>query len=179
MQIDAYDGTYLLNALPNLDVYLAMWHTNGQSTLHAALSIAMLRLSIWACWTDGTIPAVEADCSWMTSCCYPETTDFWNCKITMLCARTINYCHDQQAKTEDRWMVLNALADDWATRKPRCFEPIFEQAPTRADSFPKLMFAGDLHGTSTNARLTAHSVANSSHSHGILISRLDYAPAHQ
>jgi len=72
--------------------------------------------------------------------------DFWNCKITMLCARTINFCHDQQAKSEERWMVLDALADDWIMRKPKCFEPIFEQAPMGGECFPKLVFAGNLHG---------------------------------
>ncbi|KAK5680639.1 hypothetical protein LTS10_007572 [Elasticomyces elasticus] len=150
MRAESCDGAYLLNALPGLDVYFAVWYANAQSTLHAALSIGVLRMSIYACWNDGTIPAVEADCSWMTGCYYPDTTDFWNCKITMLCARTINYCHDQQAKTEERWMVLDALADDWSIRKPRCFEPIFEQAPIGDECFPKLVFAGDLHGTITH-----------------------------
>ncbi|KAK5729855.1 hypothetical protein LTR17_011616 [Elasticomyces elasticus] len=150
MRAESCDGAYLLNALPGLDVYFAVWHANAQSTLHAALSIGVLRMSIYACWNDGTIAAVEADCSWMTGCYYPDTTDFWNCKITMLCARTINYCHDQQAKTEERWMVLDALADDWSIRKPRCFEPIFEQAPNGDECFPKLVFAGDLHGTITH-----------------------------
>lgn len=146
MQTETCESTYPLNALPSVDVYLAVWHGNTQSTLHAALSIAMLRMSIYTCWHDGVIPAVEADCSWMTTAYYPDTTDFWNCKITMLCARTINYCHDQQAETEERWMVLDALADDWSTRKPRCFEPIYEQTPSGNEYFPKLVFAGELHG---------------------------------
>jgi len=74
MRVDTCDSAYLLNALPSLDVYLAIWHASLQSTLHAALSISMLRMSIFACWVEGTIPAVEADCSWMTGCYYPGTT---------------------------------------------------------------------------------------------------------
>ncbi|KAK3117686.1 hypothetical protein LTR53_000714 [Teratosphaeriaceae sp. CCFEE 6253] len=145
MRVATPDGAYMLNALPGLGVYLAVWQNNPQSALHAALSIAMLRMSIFSCWVAGTIPAVEADCSWITGCYYPGTTDFWNCKITMLLARTINYCHDEQDKTEERWVVLDALAHDWAARKPKCFQPIFEQEPTGSECFPKLEFAGNLH----------------------------------
>ncbi|KAK5122425.1 hypothetical protein LTR85_004009 [Meristemomyces frigidus] len=132
-----------------LEVFIDAWRLHPQSTLHAAIFVTALRLYIHVALQSQTpLPAVEKNCTWMCDMLpRPDDSGVWNSKILMLCARTINYCYDDLPNTPERWMILNALAEDWDMRKPAVFQPILHQVPVNGEPFPKTFFAGEVHGT--------------------------------
>lgn len=150
VQMHEYDGSGEsdYSIFLGLDVFLDAWRLNKRSSLHAAIFVNVLRLYMHVAWTKRrSLPAVERNCTWMCDMLpIPNDSALWNTKILMLNARTINYCYDDQPKSPERWMILNALAEDWMARKPACFEPIFHQAPIDGEPFPTIMFAGEVHG---------------------------------
>ncbi|KAK4540234.1 hypothetical protein LTR36_009639 [Oleoguttula mirabilis] len=143
------NGESNYNTFLGLEVFVDAWRLHPRSSLHAAIFMNVLRLYMHVAWLGNrSLPAVEQNCTWMCDLVHrPDDAGVWNCKILMLCARSINYCYDDLPQTPERWMILNALADDWATRKPACFQPILRQAPADGEPFPKIFFAGEVHGT--------------------------------
>ncbi|KAK3700010.1 hypothetical protein LTR37_016170 [Vermiconidia calcicola] len=131
-----------------LEVFIDALRANPQSSLHAAIVMAMLRLYLHLALMHGKpLDLLESSCEWL---CHdfvvPDDSRGWEWKALIQCARLANYTYGPKPKTMESWKMLEGFGTTWEAGRPVQFDPMFESNGARDGPFPKIMFSHDIHG---------------------------------
>lgn len=72
-----------------------------------------------------------------------------NARITVLVARVLDYCYDDEPKTQQRWQGLYNDLAGWKSTLPASFQPMLETQANASKLFGNILFANDVHGMLT------------------------------
>ena len=72
-----------------------------------------------------------------------------NARMTVLVARVLDYCYDNEPKTQQRWQGLYDDLTEWNSELPASFKPMLETLANASQPFGNILFANDVHGTWT------------------------------
>lgn len=156
----------VLNSFLGLDILVDAWRQNPSSALHAALFMNALRLYIHvALVSKRPLPQSIPSCCLTSSICpSPDDPRAINARVTILVARTLDYCYDEQPKTLQRWQGLCDELDNWKVNLPASFQPMLETDASVDPPFGNIMFANDVHGTSKRLYKLSQRSTNTNHS---------------
>lgn len=138
----------ILNGFLGLDILVDAWRQHPSSTLHAALFMNALRLYIHVALVNKRpLPQAIPSCCLTSSIC-PDPTDprVINARITILVARVLDYCYDDEPKTQQRWQGLADDLAEWKAKLPDAFQPMLETLANASQPFGNILFANDVHG---------------------------------
>lgn len=138
----------ILNGFLGLDILVDAWRQNPSSTLHAALFMNALRLYIHVALVNKRpLPQAIPSCCLTSSIC-PDPTDprVINARITILVARVLDFCYDDEPKTQQRWQGLADDLAEWKAKLPDAFQPMLETLANASQPFGNILFANDVHG---------------------------------
>jgi hypothetical protein len=140
----------VLHGYLGLDILVDAWRQNPTSTLHAALFMNALRLYIHVALVNKQpLPQVIPSCCLTSSICQNlDDPRVINAKITVLVARVLDYCYDQQVKSLERWQDLEDELAAWKSDLPASFQPMLEIDAADGQPFGNIVFANDVHGKS-------------------------------
>jgi len=141
----------VLNGFLGLDILVDAWRQNPSSTLHAALFMNALRLYIHVALVNKRpLPqAIPSCCLTSKICPDPEDPRVINARMTVLVARVLDYCYDNEPKTQQRWQGLYDDLTEWNSELPASFKPMLETLANASQPFGNILFANDVHGTWT------------------------------
>ena len=141
----------MLNGFLGLDILVDAWRQNPSSTLHAALFMNALRLYIHVALVNKRpLPqAIPSCCLTSKICPDPKDARVINARITVLVARVLDYCYDDEPKTQQRWQGLYDDLAEWKLNLPAPFQPMLETSANDGQPFGNILFANDVHGVST------------------------------
>ena len=108
----------------------------------------VLRLYIHVAWVNKQpLQQVRLNCCLMPKICPdPRDSRRWNASVTLMVARVLDYCYDEEPKTKERWLDLHGHFENWQREKPAAFEPIYEGLAEPDYPFGKIVFANEVHG---------------------------------
>jgi hypothetical protein len=170
----------VLNGFLGLDILVDAWRQNPSSTLHAALFMNALRLYIHVALVNKRpLPQAIPSCCLTSSICpSPEDPRVVNARVTVLVAKILDYCYDDEPKTRLRWQALDDDLAEWKTNLPASFQPMLETRANASQPFGSILFANDVHGKwARNSKTCAHgfvliTIAAASHQYYCLAKQL-------
>lgn len=94
------------------------------------------------------LPQVIPSCC-LTSSISPNQDDprVINARITVLVARILDYCYDDEPKIQQRWQGLYDNLAEWKSKLPASFQPMLETLANASQPFGSILFANDVHGS--------------------------------
>lgn len=134
-----------------LQVVLDALRANLNSSIHAAIFMAVLRLYIFVASINlKPLDLVESSCDWICKQLpLPSDSSGWAWKAILENGRCVNYVYDSKPKTSKRWRALQAFSEGWDAGVPPYFQPIFQEDVGEGEPFPKVVFAHEVHGIVT------------------------------
>lgn len=90
--------------------------------------------------------AIPSCCLTSKICADPKDPRVINARITVLVARVLDYCYDDEAKTQQRWQGLYDDLAEWKSNLPASFQPMMETLANASQPFGSILFANDVHG---------------------------------